>query len=893
MCAQKTEREKLAGQTVESFFQGRSLAIADDIVSRIVENAVKKHTTDRVMVREILGSLQSAYEQAEKKQHERAGGPTGSESTAAMDYQMRNWYAVEIHAGRQVETVYITFTDKELEEFNSSSSNKKQYILSEKAAPERREAFTWQGESASEIVGHQIASHAGITRVKINPEKLEMTGDGFIPRKGGEAVRETIAERRENELDRIAARVVGPEQTDETFRYQFAITTENGEKITVSGRFTIEQISHVETAALDPKENDKLYKIVYDLMEQGTATVNGKTGEKGTAELNRVLEQGIASVAPSDIIEGGETRVAASEREKKETTISIALRLNRPVKMKHPEAEKSPETLGGSFTYQNVVFNFTPTEEELKAYNDDPKAFTMVMQAILEDPEQRKAFMEIHQDDNQMTLYIPPVGLMTPKKLKPYLSDGIEINDKMVVRYLVGDYYSTHGESFPSGFTVYGTAKTSSQKDGRDITLPEQKEQMRKTFRFRKQEEPGTSYYMVAVQVGTGTVNLYMSMNAKEAKEFRKMPRQILLQKARAGETYSEDGKMSKAEMTSLTRAIESPATKFSLFPKPGKKEGLQHVALWGMPREVEGQYIEGGETRIAATEKAAKTTNIAIAMETGRIEHYIKIGPNKSERIEFDRFVFSFQPTAEELRVYNENPSKFNMYIRAVLSHPERRKAFLERHRGKTNIYIPADGYAKASYEFWKRYPGGVVIHGNTKENDSRIRLGIMGSMLTSGVTGGFTIKGTASISTSGGTADIVKRMRTSLPMPEITGRKAPQKPKKGGSIEIRTATPYLLSFTSETERITVEIRLTPEEAEKINNKLSSNQQSVYGILEEKLRKHGIIIVRAEGKFIVDGNAAVADYIQRGIEQASLRKKSGEGGTVATRASEPKKRSL
>jgi hypothetical protein len=1011
--AQKTEREKLADETVETFFRGKSSGIPSDIVSDIITKAIERankgETTDKQMVVEIYSQLQREQQAADKKRRKRIGGPEGSESTEAMGYRLRKWYAVYMRSGDTINSFYITFTKKELKEFREGDREKRLAMIAKKAEPGRREAFTFDDRDASKLISAQLASKRGISSLEIDPNPHERIEGGMVPVKRDEPGRGTLAERQAQEAERVAtvltmqrcaftirtrdsdlirvsarlsdkeleiwsrakkggekalaameelvaqlsirpgskvsldggatsitkkqevkeilfsAAVVGlasvkpasykpkkgvprkvppkrgkkapermasqapksqtAEKAEEVFRYSFVLTTKQGEELRIAAPLTIDEVS-----AIERNSPNEMYGVVYNLMERGGAIVDGKEGKEASQKLYSILEAGIAKAEPSDLLESEQSRLAAAEIEEKGTTISVAIRLNKPVDARHPAEGNKP---GDTFTYQNVVLTFTPTGAELEAYNQDPQGFKHMMAALLEDLNTRKDFLKIHRRDEYFVLFVPPAGTKGPKKYwgDGGLEEGYMVDDPAVARYLLG-YYDTHGENYPNGFKVQETALTTRKRDGEPVTQADHSSQIDEAFEFQKQEKPKAkpSYYMVHAKDPSGTKKFYVSLMPDEAKRFRRAPRQILYQKASAGEVYSQ-GKISKSGMNSLRAAIGSPSSRFVLFKKAKRGEGLQKLAIWGGTSET-SPYIESPERRIAAAERDSKSTNIAIAMTVGKMQEYVRLDRNKSEYITFDRFVFMFQPTADEMRAYNENPSQFNTYLNAVLADTKRREALLEKHKGKVSMYIPSDGYVMASYDFWQKYPGGVVIRGNTNEGDMKIRLGIMGSNLISGLTGGYTIRGMTSVSTGGGTAQTVREIRRVLPLP-VKGRKPPRRPRvtSGGKVTSIKVKPYVLSFTSGGEKITVTMNLGEKEARAISKRLAEDENAIYDILREKLKRNSINIVRTDGKYIFEREAAVLDYLERGISTskgvALRRQPSKKRGTEVTGAPE------
>ena len=572
---------------------------------------------------------------------------------------------------------------------------------------------------------------------------------------------------------------------------KFTIDFPGSGPIDITMRLNDKEWKIVHDAIADPTKLDQAIDVLSNALGQGRLVrLNEMEGETADQFLGDMIisEMGIVGIQmpASGIIEGEERKVSATEIAKSGTTIAVALRLNQPIAGEHPEAEKKPKVAGGTFTYQNVVFAFTPTEEELADYNRNPQTFRRKLEAILEYKPAREAFLRDHRDDEGFSIYIPPVGIETEnEKLWNLLSDGVTYNDPALVRYLIGDYYNTHGETFANGFKVEGIAQAPTKKKGREISLSEKGKRMEESFAFRAQ---GSEYYSVEVQTSRGVRKLYVLLTEEEAEQFKKQPRQVLFKKTGQGRTgiYSEEGTLSRDDMNTLTRAMESPTTRFKIH-KTEKDDDVTKVALFETEERMMPGITSGGERKIAASEKEAKRTNIAIALKARNfIESNVIRGPNQREWIRFDHFVFSFQPTAKELAAYNENPTKFRIYVDYVLSDPKLRQAFLERHAGMLSIYIPKEGYVQASAEFKKRYPNGVLISGNTHSKDSRIRDGILGYTLDAAghnYPSGIIVRGVATFSTTGGIGERVARIRSKLPIASIT---RPEETKPGKRVTV-----------------------------------------------------------------------------------------------------------
>ncbi len=390
----------------------------------------------------------------------------------------------------------------------------------------------------------------------------------------------------------------------------------------------------------------------------------------------------------------------------------------------------------------------------------------------------------------------------------------------------------------------------------------------------RVQPKEMYAYTEVNIKVGQTTYTLYGDFTEKEKKAMEKSPRMVLLRKADRGELFVPGG-ISQQRLDSIQQALMSPVTQIKL----GKEREVgdpQVAGLW----QNRPQITESETERVAAAEIVKKDTTITVAMKARNfIETNIRISEGNAERVRFDHFVFSFQPTEEELREYNSSPATYGIYLSSVFANPSARQAFLERHAGEISVFIPNEGYVDAPKEFWEKYPNGVVINSKRKDDDLRIRLGMFGSTLDAyghSYPGGVEVRGISSMPNEGTAGEKSRKMRASHNIPE-TGR-APPQPKGRFTMTVKTGHRYSLNFESNGIQYSLLTDLYDEEYQRVKKIFDENDvEGINAFLEQRVKDNKIILLYEDGKSRRDINEAVNQILVDGVSRlSSIETRSG-----------------
>ena len=522
-----------------------------------------------------------------------------------------------------------------------------------------------------------------------------------------------------------------PKRTREpTQRYVFSIRTGEGDVRKIGhAELTEKEWETIQRAKRgDKKALEQMRGIIAMLSEQRGVLIDGiRPPDAGTILFGAAVD-GIAGVygpgygTKPGIAETQERRVAVDEARKKGTRISVAIRLNR-----YGEANLGYEYGDQPFRYNTIVFSFQPTAEEIAAYNKDPKTFDRQMRVVFGSAKKRREFLEKHK--KTVSLYFPPQGIRAPISFTSQHSigaviDGSKEGDYLLIRHIVGDYIDTRGESYPDGFKIMGTAATRTRMGKRSMTFFERTRELQESLPLGKIARTKIKIKPPKMRKIETTREYHVDFTSK-GKKVRAYIR------------------LTKAEVVRINRIISEGDTKLIygiFYEKLGRVARLTENGKDAKDPDLAlGLYLEGnikvtGVSLAPRKEEPAdrikKRTSIAVAIRLNNFDE-VNLGmDSRGKTFKYNAFVLSFEPTADEISGYNEDPEGFGQYILATLQDSEQRAEFLRKHKGKLTIYIPSEAIMGPD-DVKMIYGQGIEISGNTKERDRSIRVGIAGKSL------------------------------------------------------------------------------------------------------------------------------------------------------------------
>ena len=536
-------------------------------------------------------------------------------------------------------------------------------------------------------------------------------------------------------------------------KFAFRIEPVEGRPIKAEAMLTEKEISHIKGRNPNLK-----YILLHNIMAEGRLlSAGGRIGREATAVIQEYIQMDHKSFRPTTI-SSRERKIAAAERKKKGVTIAMAIRLNDYGKV-NLGADYGNET----FEYNTVVFTFKPTAEEMKRYSIYPMKFRQEMRATFADGEKRRAFLKKHSGD--MRLYIPPEATRASKRFKRLFGEGAEVssdtkaNDELI-RYIIGQYISTHGEGYPSGFSVVSFASVPTKKEKRKMTVSEWKEEVREALPLEE------------------IAQLKRRPPKFERPEIEKRKRYSIdfVSKGRRIKLYTN---LTDKEVVAINRIIREGKTDeiyYLLYGRMGKvRKVVEDGAVLADPNAGLNEYMEDGISKVkginidrgpAAVERMKRRTVIALAI---RLNNYgeVNLGTEHGdEKFRYRGFVLTFQPTADELGEYNDDPLAFRKMIIETMDDRKRRAAFLEKHEGKLSVYIPSESI-KASKAFREKFSEGIEYIGDSASKDEVIRTAMMGDVLTAmGINfpSGFRVTGVAGVEVGGTSTQRIEEIRTAF---------------------------------------------------------------------------------------------------------------------------------
>lgn len=215
------------------------------------------------------------------------------------------------------------------------------------------------------------------------------------------------------------------------------------------------------------KETKK--SIQQALLSPGTVISLGKESEIDKPEIAALWREKPEFTASET------SRVAALEKTRKDTTISISLKARNFI----TENIRISKSRSEEVKFDYFVLSYQPTEKELKEYNESPATYGIFLSAVFANPDARKAFLEKHK--GELSIYIPSEGYVDASKAfwdkypKGVLISGKNPNDDERIRVgLLGSTLDAVGYNYPSGLEF------------RDIaSLPNDGSAVEKSKRFR------------------------------------------------------------------------------------------------------------------------------------------------------------------------------------------------------------------------------------------------------------------------------------------------------------------------------------------------------------------------------------------------------------------------